>query len=122
MRSQRRLTTFQQWPSGVDWARTRDFTAFVAVSTSGQVLAIERFRGAEYSLQRARLRAFWERLCGQSWIFAETNNMGGPVVEQLQCDGLPVCGFTTTNATKAAIIESLSLGFERGVIKIPNDP
>jgi hypothetical protein len=107
---------------GVDWARTRDFTAFVAVSTSGQVLAIERFRGVEYSLQRARLRAFWERLGGQSWIFAETNNMGGPVVEQLQRDGLPVCGFTTTNATKAAIIENLSLGFERGVIKIPNDP
>jgi hypothetical protein len=107
---------------GVDWARTRDFTAFVAVSTSGQVIAIERFRGVEYSLQRARLRAFWERLGGQSYIFAETNSMGGPVVEQLQRDGMPVCGFTTTNASKAAIIESLALAFERGTITIPNDP
>jgi hypothetical protein len=102
--------------------RTNDFTVFVAVDTAGHVLAIDRFRGLEYSLQRARLQAFWERLGGQSWIFAESNNMGGPLVEQLQRDGLPVAAFTTTNATKSAIIEALTLAFERGTIKIPNDP
>lgn len=106
---------------GVDWARTNDFTVFVAVSTSGQVLAIDRFRGLEYSLQRARLRAFWERLGSRSFIFAESNNMGLPIIEQLQRDGLPVAAFTTTNASKAQIVESLAMGFERGIIRIPND-
>ena len=48
--------------------------------------------------------------------------MGGPVVEQLQRDNLPVIGFQTTNASKSAIIESLALAFERGTISIPNDP
>ncbi len=30
--------------------------------------------------------------------------------------------FTTTNASKGAAIEGLALAFERGDIKIPNDP
>ena len=107
---------------GADWGRTNDYTVFTAVSTRGQVLAIDRFRGLEYSLQRGRLAAFWERMGRQSWIFAEANNMGGPVVEQLQRDGLPVVAFTTTSASKAVIIEGLALSLERGTIRIPNDP
>src|ERR1041384_873 len=59
---------------GVDWARTNDCSVFTAVSTMGQVLAIDRFRGMEYGMQRSRLQAFWERLGGQSWIFAELNS------------------------------------------------
>jgi len=110
---------------GADWAGTGgrgDFTVFIGVSTMGQVLGIERFRGAEYALQRARLQAFWERLGGQSWIIAELNSMGSPLVEQLRADGLPVCGFNTTGASKAEIIQRLVMAFERGVIRIPNDP
>jgi len=106
---------------GADWGRTNDFTVFTAVSVAGQVLALDRFRGLEYSLQRARLRAFWERW-GKPAILAEQNAMGGPVVEQLQRDGLPVVPFQTTNASKSEIIETLALAFERGTIRIPNDP
>jgi hypothetical protein len=106
---------------GCDWGRSNDYTVFTAISTQGQVLAIDRFRGLEYSLQRARLAAFWERLGRRSWIFAEANSIGMPVIEQLQRDSLPVTGFLTTNASKAQAIESLALGFERGTIAIPND-
>lgn len=107
---------------GVDWARTADYTVFTALAAGGQVLAIDRFRGAEYSLQRGRLKAFWERVGGRAYIIAEYNSMGGPVVEQLQRDGLPVVAFNTTNASKAAAVEALALAFERGSIRIPNDP
>jgi hypothetical protein len=48
--------------------------------------------------------------------------MGEPLVEQLQRDGLPVQPFLTTNATKAAAIDALALAFERGDIRILNDP
>lgn len=106
---------------GADWGRVSDYTVFTGVSADGRVIAIDRFRGLEYSLQRARLRALWERLGRGAWIVAEQNNMGGPVVEQLQRDGLPVVAFLTTNASKAAAIEALALAFERGVITIPND-
>jgi phage FluMu gp28-like protein len=107
---------------GVDWGRTSDYTVFTALAAGGQVLAIDRFRGLEYSLQRGRLQAFHERLGGRAYIIAEYNSMGGPVVEQLQRDGLPVAAFNTTNASKAAAVEALALAFERGSIRIPNDP
>ena len=107
---------------GVDWGRTGDYTVFMAISNAGHVVAMDRFRGIEYSLQRQRLAAFWERCGKRCWIVAEANSMGGPVVEQLQADRLPVVGFLTTSPSKAAIVQGLALAFERGTIRIPNDP
>jgi hypothetical protein len=108
---------------GVDWGRTQDYTVFVAIDPRGYVVAIERFRGVEYSLQRARLHGFWGRTtAGRGIILAEVNSMGGPVVEQLQRDGLPVMAFLTNNASKEAAIDKLALSFERGEIRIPDDP
>ena len=107
---------------GVDWGRTGDYTVFVALSATGHVIGIDRFRGIEYGQQRARLAEFWRKHGGRCWIVAESNSMGGPVVEQLQADRLPVQGFLTTGPSKAGIIQGLALAFERGVIRIPNDP
>jgi len=107
---------------GVDWGRTGDYTVFTALSAQGGVVGQDRFRGVEYSLQRARLAQFWKNHGSRAWIVAEANSMGGPVVEQLQADKLPVVGFMTTGPSKAAIIQTLALAFERGTIKIPNDP
>ena len=108
---------------GVDWGRTHDFTVFVAVDPHGRVLALDRFRGMGYALQRERLREFWMRVSGgRAIILAESNSMGGPVIEQLQRDNLPVWAFQTTGSSKAMAIESLALAFERRKIWIPNDP
>jgi Terminase RNaseH-like domain/Terminase large subunit, T4likevirus-type, N-terminal len=107
---------------GVDWGRTGDYTVFVALSATGHVIAIDRFKGIEYAQQRARLAEFWKRHGARCWIVAESNSMGGPVVEQLQADRLPVQGFLTTGPSKANIISALALAFERGTIRIPNDP
>lgn len=108
---------------GCDWGRTTDYTVFMAVSADGRVVASDRFRGIEYSVQRDRLRTFWQRVSqGRAWILAETNSMGGPVVEQLLRDNMPVVAFATTNASKSAAVEALALAFERLTIKIPNDP
>ena len=106
---------------GVDWGRTNDYTVFIAISAGGVVLELDRFRGIEYSLQRARLETFWQRN-ERPPILAEQNSIGGPNVEQLQRDGLPVKAFVTTHSSKCEAIEALALAFERGEIVIPNDP
>lgn len=106
---------------GVDWGKVNDYTVFTALSDLGYLLEVERSRGVEYTLQRKRLQAFWERH-GKPRIHAESNAMGGPVIEQLNLDGLKVKPFNTTNASKAEAVESLALAFERDEIKIPNDP
>jgi hypothetical protein len=86
-----------------------------------QMVAMDRFNQIDYSVQRGRLQALAERYHVES-IIAESNSMGEPIIEQLQRDGLPVRGFQTTNATKAAAIEALALAFERGELAILNDP
>lgn len=105
---------------GVDWGRVNDYTVFVALSATGHVLGMDRFRGIEYALQRMRLAEFWRRH-RLPVIVAESNSMGGPVIEQLQRDGLPVRAFVTTAASKSAIVEALALAFERTIIHIPDD-
>ena len=77
--------------------------------------------GSDYGTQRTRLHALY-RHWKPTVIMAEYNSMGGPLVEQLQRDGLPVQAFTTTNATKRLLIDGLSLGFENREITILNDP
>lgn len=105
---------------GVDWARSGDFTVFTAIE-GAQVVAVDRFTNVEYAHQRGRLRAFWERY-GRGPIVAEANAMGQPVIEQLLREGMPVQPFTTTNASKAQIIDALALAFERRQISLPDLP
>ena len=106
---------------GADWGRTNDATVFVVADlTLGAICHVDRMEGTPYALQLARLKALWQRF-GECTIIAELNSMGGPQVESAQRDGLPVTGLTTTNATKSAWVDALSLAFEQGAISIIPD-
>src|SRR5262245_42619382 len=107
---------------GCDWGRSNDYTVFLVLDTTARaVVAMDRSNRVDYALQCERLKA----LCEQ-WrpiqIMAEQNSTGQPVIEQLTRDGLRIQPFTTTNASKAQAIEALALAFERGDIRILNDP
>lgn len=106
---------------GADWGRTNDATVLTVVdATTREVCYVDRMLDTDYRLQTSRLRALSERF-NVAQIVAETNSMGGPLVEQLLGEGLPVMGFTTTNASKAMIIDALALAFERDELRILND-
>ena len=104
---------------GVDWGRFNDFTVIVVVDASaGAVVAIDRFNKIEYTFQIERLVAMERRFAGAP-IIAEENAMGAPVIEQARRRNLTVRAFTTTNASKAAVVEDLSIAFDEGTIRIP---
>lgn len=104
---------------GVDWGKHEDFTVLTAIDRStGQVIDWDRFNQIDYAVQRGRLAAMAKRV-KPTVILAESNAMGEPIIEQLVRDGLPVRGFTTTQASKAMIIEGLALAFEKAEIGIP---
>lgn len=106
---------------GADWGRTNDATVLTVIdATTREVCHVDRMLDTDYRLQTSRLRALAERF-NVAQIVAETNSMGGPLVEQLLGEGLPVMGFTTTNASKAMIIDGLALAFERDELRILND-
>jgi hypothetical protein len=105
---------------GVDWGRTNDATVLTVIdATTREVVALDRFTQIDFALQRGRLTALWQRFPGI--IIPETNNFGLPVVEDLQRAGLPVQPFTTTNATKLALIDGLAMAFEQQELRILPD-
>jgi phage FluMu gp28-like protein len=111
-----------QFIIGCDWGRTHDATVFCCLHLeSGIVCELDRMTQTDYQSQVNRLHTLWQRYPG-SEIIAETNAMGGPIVEALQNQGLPVTGFITTNQSKQKLIDGLALGFERGEVHIPRDP
>lgn len=107
---------------GVDWARSNDYTVFAVLDLDTKALVcIDRFNDIDYATQMMRLRALNERW-KPSLIIAEKNSMGGPLVEMLQNERLPVQAFTTTSQSKAQIVDTCVLAFERDDIHIINDP
>lgn len=111
----------QDYVMGVDWGKHEDFTVLTMIDRArGAVVALDRFNQIDYAVQLGRLAALVERF-HPVLVVVERNSMGEPLLEQLVRQGLPVEGFTTTNQTKAEIIESLVLAFERGEIQVPPD-
>lgn len=107
---------------GLDWAQQRDYTCIVVMDAMvGKMVAMDRFNKVDWALQRGRLKALVSKWQPQM-IVAEANSIGGPNIEALQREGLPIVPFMTTAQTKANLIERLVLAFEQGVIRILNDP
>ena len=107
---------------GVDWGRTNDATPFVVFDIAERrQVAFDYMTDTDYHTQTRRLKALYERY-NNAYILAESNSMGGPLIEQLQNEGIPVQGFNTTNATKAQLIDALALAFERRDIAIMDNP
>ena len=103
---------------GVDWGRTEDATVFdVFDENEMREVYIDRMQNTDYKMQRNRLVSLSNRFNGAS-ILAEANSIGQPNIEALQDMDVPVTGFTTTNSTKAQIIQALELAFENGKMQI----
>lgn len=107
---------------GVDWGRADDFTVCCVMdSLTKQLLALDRMRQVDYTVQVGRLAAL-----AAEWhpglILAESNAMGEPLIEQLRSAGLPVEPFVTTAASKPPLIDGLALAFESREIGILGDP
>jgi hypothetical protein len=105
---------------GVDWGRTNDFTVFTTVNArTGALVALDRFTEVDYATQLSRLQSLHQRF-PRAPILAESNSMGGPLIEQLQKMRLPVQAFYTSSASKNQAIEALALAFENGAIRLPD--
>ncbi len=111
----------RRYVAGVDWGREHDYTAIVIIEAeTRRVVAIDRFRGVGWALQRGRLVALCQRW-RPALIVAEANSIGAPNIEALQAEGLPVRPFTTTAKSKRHIIERLALALERGELALLPD-
>ena len=111
----------RQYVIGADWARSNDATVFkVMDALERREVYSDRMLNTDFASQRLRLKAITEKF-NNAVVIAEQNSIGQPQIEELQRMGVYVQGFLTTSATKAEIVQSLELAFERGEIRILND-
>ena len=107
---------------GIDWGRSNDYTAVSVYDvTSCEQVALDRFTGVEFPLQLARIRGMYQRW-NPFTILAEENSIGKPQIENMRRMGFPVRGFHTTNASKAQLVDHLSLQLETQAVKLLRDP
>jgi len=107
---------------GVDWGKLNDWTVITVVDIEDNALVdLVRFNRIDYAVQVTKLENLYNKWRPRI-IVVERNSIGEPLIEQLQRRGLPIRPFLTTNASKGQAIESLSLAFEQGIIRIPDDP
>ncbi len=102
--------------AGVDWGRSHDFTAIsVLCCHCEQEVKLDRFNQIGWDFQRQRLLSTIEAW-RVSHTVVETNSIGGPNLEALrQIMNLKqvLQGFEMTSKSKAPLIQSLALAFER---------
>jgi phage terminase large subunit-like protein len=106
---------------GLDWAMSEDFTVITVMDAeTRRMVDMDRFNQIDWAVQRGRVKAMADKWKVEN-IIAEHNSIGGPNIEALQREGLPVVSFETTAVSKPPLIESLALAFERSEIEILND-
>lgn len=110
-----------QYVAGVDLAMTTDYTVITVMdSTDHKVVWTDRFTRCDQPVIEDRIEAAIKRFgCISAWV--EENGIGLPIVAGLRRKGLPVRPFTTTNASKTEVIQTLQSDFGHGNIKIIDD-
>ena len=111
-----------QYSAGVDVAAAVDYTVITVMDTKTRdMVYMDRFNRVDYPVLEDRIASCYARwkLAG---MVIEANSIGQGVIDHLQNRGMNIIPFTTTNATKHGIIQSLQSAFEHGQIRIIDDP
>ena len=112
----------RQYVAGVDVASSVDFTVVsVLDAESKEMVYMDRFNRVDYPVLIDRLESVYHRYHLTSMV-VEANSIGRPVIDELVSRGLNIVPFTTTSATKQAIIQSLQSAFENGQILVLDEP
>jgi len=112
----------RQYVAGVDVASSVDYTVVSVLDVeSKEQVFMDRFNRVDYPVLIDRLESVYRRYKLTSMV-VEANSIGRPVIDELVTRGLNIVPFTTTSATKQAIIQNLQAAFENGQIQVLNDP
>jgi len=112
----------RQYVAGVDVASSVDFTVVTVLDAeSKEMVYLDRFNRVDYPVLIDRLESVYKRYNLTSMV-VESNSIGRPVIDELVTRGLNIVPFTTTSATKQAIIQGLQSAFENGQILVLDEP
>ena len=106
--------------AGADFAKHQDFTVIAIMDNSGQLVAFDRFALLDWELQLKRITDLC--LLYGARLLIDASGVGDPLFDRLQRSGLRVEGYKFTSASKAELVENLSMMLDSRSISYPNIP
>jgi len=111
---------YKHYYMGVDLAKHYDFTVIYVLDKTGHLVAFDRFSQLDWVFQQKRIINLAQKYKAQTII--DSTGLGDPIYDQLQRSGIRVQGYKFTNASKADLIENLSIQIENREISFPDIP
>jgi len=106
--------------AGVDWARSRDYTALAVLQGTrdgAKLLAIRRWRGLSWA-EQVQAVATHLHAHAPARILCDRTGVGDPLLELLQQQFPHAEGITFTQRSKQSLIEHLALMLERECLQL----
>ena len=108
----------KQYVAGCDLAKLVDFMVTIIIdSSTGHVVAFDRFNKLEWPLQRERLKTLVQKY--KARLIIDSTGAGEPNLDELRRMNLSVEGYKFTSASKKALVENLSHLIEKQEISFP---
>jgi len=105
---------------GVDLAKTTDFTVLCVMDQNAHLVAFERFNQLDWVFQEKRIVNLAQKY--NATVLIDSTGVGDPVYDQLRRKSIRVNGYKFTNASKAGLIENLSMHIDNQELTFPDIP
>ena len=106
---------------GADLAKTEDYTVLFALNPNGEVHGYERFKELDWMFQCERIVSFCTRY-NNARLLIDSTGLGDPLFDKLRRMAVSVDGYKFNSASKAALVENLSLMLDNNEVSYPNIP
>ena len=110
---------------GVDWAKSIDYTVFVAIDYTEaipRVVGFFRCQGMQYKQSVRFLQAFCSKFKDVVTVLHDRTGVGEAVDEMLSDTTIPYEGLVFTNDRKSELVTKLMIGVEQKYILMPQWP
>jgi hypothetical protein len=108
----------QRYYAGLDLAKVEDYTVLVILNKERKVLFLDRFHRLDWSIQVSRIKAATDRY-NRPLVHIDSTGVGEPIYEALRRAGVTAQSYPFTAKSKAALIDNLSILFEKKLITLP---
>jgi hypothetical protein len=118
LESYREPVVGERYYGGLDLAKVEDFTVLVILNQGCEVVFLDRFHRLDWDLQVSRIKMAAAKY-HRAPIYVDTTGAGEPVFEALSRAGVYAREYPFTAKSKAALVDNLSILFEKKRLKLP---
>jgi phage FluMu gp28-like protein len=112
--------TNKTYVAGCDLAKHKDYTVIYILDNNGHLCALDRFSELDWNLQQQRIISSVQQY--KARLLIDSTGVGDPIFDSLLRRQIHVEGYKFTSASKAELIENLSMMIDQKALSIPGKP